>query len=58
LGHLLEAALVASQASWSIEQQRDGRSAAAALRLQRRPFQVPVRGVDTRALAMDEGAAP
>jgi acyl-CoA dehydrogenase len=58
LGHLLEAALVASQASWSIAQERDGRSAAAALRLQRRPFQVPVRGVDTRALALDEGAAP
>jgi acyl-CoA dehydrogenase len=55
LGRSLELALLASQAQWSIDHEHDGRAAAAAVRLMRRPFELP--GEDlagTRELALDE----
>jgi alkylation response protein AidB-like acyl-CoA dehydrogenase len=54
LGRALELALLASQAQWSIENERDGRAAAAAARLGRQASDLPgarLRG--TRALALD-----
>ncbi len=55
LGRTLELALLASQAQWSIDQQRDGRAAAAALRLMRRPLEPPGEAASgRRALALDE----
>jgi alkylation response protein AidB-like acyl-CoA dehydrogenase len=54
LGRAVEVALLASHAQWSIDHERDGRAAAAALRLNRRPDDLPgARLNGTRALALD-----
>jgi alkylation response protein AidB-like acyl-CoA dehydrogenase len=54
IGRALEVSLLASQAQWSIDNERDGRAAAAVLRLRRRADDLPGAWLNgTRELALD-----